>query len=520
MPIHADCVVPEREKESAVNPELRKAAGARPGGGYAYHTALNILGQVLPMLVGMLSIPVIIRHIGTERFGIVTIAWMLIGYCSLFDMGLGRALTQVVAEKLGKNESHDIPALFWTSLALMLSLSLVGACAMAGMASTLVHGVLKIPVELQRETVASLYILAFSIPCVVLTSAFIGFLSAYNRFDIINAIRIPMGIFGYAAPLIVLPFSHNLIAIMFALAVGRVITCLAHFRASLAISSELGEKIVIRKDLLKPLFRFGGWLTVSNIIGPFMVYFDRFLIGSLVSVAAVAYYTTPYEVITKLWIIPGALLSVLFPAFAAHYGRDRCYAAGLLDRAVKYLLLILFPIVFVVVVWARDGLALWLGDSFAGHGYQALRWLAMGVFMNSIAQVPFAFIQGGGKPDITTKLHLGELLVYAPLLWYLVKLHGINGAAMAWYLRVTVDCLLLMYSARRLSSPAPGFSGGTLLAFLTASLCLLLAMILPGDIHGGAVAAGILISCVIAGWKLLLGADERTRLRAKLLISK
>src|ERR1700723_1921283 len=57
-----------------------------------------------------------------------------------------------------------------------------------------------------------------------------------------------------------------------------------------------------------PLLRFGGWMTVSNIVGPLMVTLDRFLIAGLISVTAVAYYATPYELVTKLLLVPVAVV--------------------------------------------------------------------------------------------------------------------------------------------------------------------------------------------------------------------
>ena len=67
---------------------------------YIKNTIFNLAGNIAPLLVGVASIPFLIKGMGTDRFGVLTIAWMLIGYFSLFDMGLGRALTQLVAEKI------------------------------------------------------------------------------------------------------------------------------------------------------------------------------------------------------------------------------------------------------------------------------------------------------------------------------------------------------------------------------------------------------------------------------------
>src|SRR6266478_5727385 len=93
----------------------------------ARNTMWNLLGSGAPMLVALFSIPILIRGLGKERFGVLTLAWALIGYASLFDLGLGRALTQLVAKKLGTGEEKEIPSLAWTYLLLMLLLGFVGA---------------------------------------------------------------------------------------------------------------------------------------------------------------------------------------------------------------------------------------------------------------------------------------------------------------------------------------------------------------------------------------------------------
>src|SRR5215472_2321213 len=67
----------------------------------ARNTLWNLAGSVAPMLVAAVCIPLLIKGLGTDRFGVLTLVWALIGYATLFDLGLGRALTQLVAAKLG-----------------------------------------------------------------------------------------------------------------------------------------------------------------------------------------------------------------------------------------------------------------------------------------------------------------------------------------------------------------------------------------------------------------------------------
>ncbi|MEW5791482.1 MAG: flippase [Pseudomonadota bacterium] len=480
----------------------------------ARNAFFNFAGQGAPMLVAFFAIPLLIHGLGTDRFGILTLAWMVIGYFSLFDLGLGRALTQVVSEKLGAGQEGDVPALVWTGLGMMAVLGMIGAVAIAMISPWLVHSVLKIPLGLQAETLNSFYLLAASLPIVISTAGLVGVLASLQRFDIVNAIRIPMGAFSFLGPLLVLPFSHSLFFVILVLVFGRVLAWILHLFFCIRAMPRLRSEFSMQSSVVKPLFHFGGWMTVSNVIGPLMVYLDRFVIGALVSVAAVAYYATPYELVTKLWIIPGAIVGVLFPAFAASHVHDKARAALLFARGTKYVFLVLFPVVVILVAFAHEGLDLWLGAEFAQHSTPVLQWLAVGVFINSMAHTPFALVQGAGRPDLTAKLHLIELPIYLFLLLWLLHLYGIVGAAMAWTLRVTLDTTLLFWMSSRLLEGLAIYS----LRFAMLMISTLLglgALVLP--MQSGLkwlLFSMVLIAFAVAAWLLILDQQERTILKS------
>ncbi|MCC2946192.1 polysaccharide biosynthesis C-terminal domain-containing protein, partial [Citrobacter freundii] len=67
----------------------------------------------------------------------------------------------------------------------------------------------------------------------------------------------------------------------------------------------------------------------------------------------------------------------------------------------------------------------------------------VGYFFNSLAQIPFTSIQALGKAKITAIIHVFEVLPYLLLLYFCVVNYGIIGAAVAWTIRVTIDCFLL-----------------------------------------------------------------------------
>lgn len=482
----------------------------------ARNTVVNLVGQAAPMVVALVAIPVLIRALGTDRFAILTIAWAAIGYFSLFDLGLSRALTQVVADRLAAGDEERMPSLIWTALALMAVLGIAGGLLLALVAPWIVRGALNIPPALERESLYAFYFLALGLPWVITMGGLRGVLEAYQRFDLVNLVRVPLGVLTYVGPLLVVPFSPRLGPVVTVLVLLRVAALLAHLRLCLAVVPEMRRRLEIHLSLAAPLVRLGGWMTVSNVVSPLMVYVDRFVIGALLPVAAVAYYVTPYEAVTKLWLVPTALTGVFFPALAASFTHDRPRAVEIFLDGVRFVFLLLLPVVLVLTTFAPEVLRLWLGPVFAAEGTGVLRWLAVGVFVNSVAQVAYVAIQGGGRPDVTAKLHVIELPLYLGALWWFVLQYGVTGAAIAWTLRVSVDAFLLFVVAARLLGAEERVMQH-LIPMMTVGLVVLgLGMTTEGLGIKAVVFAVSLAACLVGGWLRVLRPSERSRIAALL----
>jgi len=476
----------------------------------ARNTVWNLAGFAVPIAVGGLCIPILIHGLGKERFGVLTLTWTLIGYASLFDLGLGRALTQVVAKKLGAQEEKEIPSLVWTSLLLMCVLGFAGTACMLLTSPWLAEHGLSVRAQLQRETLQSLQLLALSIPFVITTSGLRGLLEAHQRFGLVTALRVPLGVVTFAGPLVVLPFSKSVVPVVGVLVAGRVAVWAAHLLVCLRVLPELTRSIAWERSAIGPLLRFGGWMTVTNVVSPLLITLDRFLIGALVSMTAVTYYATPYEVVTKVLVLPAALAGVTFPIFSASLAHDGERTALLFGRCVKSLFLMLFPIMLCTIALAQDGLRLWLGAEFAQHSFRVLQVLAVGVLINGLAQVPFAFLQGTGRPELTATLHLIELPFYVGLLWWLVSTHGIEGAAIAWTARVSVDALLLFVLARRFLPGQNPILFRTALLPALALLSLAIAALPQSPIVKGLFLFATILCFVLVTWFRILTPEERT----------
>ena len=476
----------------------------------ARNTALNLVGLVLPLFVAVIAAPVLVHALGADRFGILTLAWALIGYFALLDFGLGRALTQSASQALGAGEEQRLRDLSVFSIATMFTLGIVGGAVVAVLTPWLAYSVLEMEPTLRPEAATSFYLLAASLPFVLATIGFRALLEAHQHFGLATALRLPYAIFNFVGPVLVLPVSHSLVPIVAVLVAGRLVMFGAHVVACLRRYPWLMRGTPLSGlGTLGPLIRDGGWMMISNVVSPLMVYLDRFVIGALISMTAVTFYAMPFELTSKLLFLPAAAIGVFFPAFAAMYAQNRDYTVQMFDRANRMVLIGVFPAGLIFVAFAREILHVWVGPEFAVGSATVMQLLAIGMLINGLAQVPVAFLQATRRADLTAKTHLMEFPLYAVMIVVLGRSMGVTGVALAWTLRVSIDTIALSWLCRRqMVELTPGID--RILVWLGGATVALVTTMLPTGLLPRVLIAGTALTIFLAiAWKLLLLPRER-----------
>jgi O-antigen/teichoic acid export membrane protein len=254
-------------------------------------------------------------------------------------------------------------------------------------------------------------------------------------------------------------------------------------------------------------------MTVSNMVVPLMVSMDRFVIGAVLSVTAVAYYTTPFEIVFRLLVIPTAFVAVLLPAqsttLAIEQGHERKYSAELFNKGLSYIFMALFPLLLVISLFSYDGLKLWVGEEFAANGYLVMQWLTVGALLYGLSMVPFSLVQSAGHPDWAAKLHLLELPVYLLLLWWALQHHGIVGASVVWTLRALVDAVALYAMSMILIPDCRKHTLRFGLSLIVAVVLFFIAMLFHGLLQKFLFISLVLSAFVYLAWFHLLGQKEK-----------
>jgi len=478
---------------------MNEAQGRVPG--LFSGSVANFLGLSLPLILGAYSIPLIIARLGIERFGTLTLVWALIGYFSLLDFGISRALTKRVAElgdQPGLGEAIRAGLQLMLGIGAFVGLALGGAYFVAE-----AGGYLQPDPELRN----SAWLIALSMPFVLFGLGQRGVLEGRQRFVVANWGRVILGVAAFGAPIPLLAIYPRLDVLVAALVAGRLLTILLQGWACRAELKAAWRAPFDRQEM-SGLLHFGSWMMISNLVSPLMVFLDRFLVGGSPHAASLAFYTTPFEVVTRLLIVPGAVTTALFPKLAQWGVGGADSAVQGMVRGMGLMIVLVLPLVLALQLFAADLLQIWLGAEFATKATLPMQLLAWGVLFNSLAQFPFAFLQGMGKPRWIALLHLVELPVY--LLMLVVFLHqwGIVGVAVAWLIRAAIDGILLSTLAAKFADSRQNWRVAQMigLAMAAGGTGLLI------DLGGAGNLVVWLAACAFAvgfGWKIVrIGRDS------------
>jgi O-antigen/teichoic acid export membrane protein len=418
----------------------------------AKNTLLNLLGQVLPMGVGIVTIPMIVHGLGPDGYGLLSIAFLVLGYFTIFDLGLSRATIKFVAENMSPEKIHKVPELVWTSLFLLTAMGGLGAAIAAAFVPYAVTHWLKMAPSFFSEARTALLILCASMPIMLANNCLRGVLEAAQRFDLVNLVKVPASILFYLLAALVIPLGVHVPGIVALMVLVRFFSTLIYLSFCFRAFPELRTNISFSRSALRPLAAFGGWVMITNAAGQIGGYVERFLIASVLSVGMLTYYSVPTDVVSKIIIFPMSLVPSLFPYFSYHGNLNTSEVSQVTSRAIKYLLLVMTPIAATFIFFAGDFLRIWLGQQFADQSTVILRVVTLVYFISAFGMIPYTSVQALGRPDLKAILDLTVLPIYVVASWWLMKGFSINGAALGRLLVTIVDAAVLYIFASRLKA--------------------------------------------------------------------
>jgi len=400
--------------------------------------AVTFASNVVPLLLVLAVIPGLARELDSATFGFFMVGWSSLGFTSLLDFGLGRAIAHYAARASGGEATTAAP-LCQAAFALLaiLGVALCGALMCA-------HWLARFFFAQWEETATAVRWLILCVPFAVLTAGARGALEGAARFNAAAGARVISAFLLIVVPAAVAHTHPTLSAIGVGFLAARLLAM------AVTVSFERRYSGLLRWPSMRyrqnqasyrTVVSYSGWVGTSNLLGSLLAYFDRIAL-SLSSLVQVAVYSPPFELASRVLMVPGAIVTVLFTAFS-RANRSSGEVRLILRRGYLSCLVWMAPTLVVLAVFAAEILGLWLGDSYRPEQQVIARYICLGVLLNGLGHVPVAALQGLGQPRMATFVHMVELLPVGLLFYWLVSINGAIGAAQAWAIRSGADLALM-----------------------------------------------------------------------------
>jgi O-antigen/teichoic acid export membrane protein len=484
------------------------------------------LGNVAPLAVSIIATPFTIRLLGPESYGVYVLIGLIPNYVAFADLGMSLASTKFAAEAYSVGDTAKEARIVRTA-AVISSASWLPVVLGLFVFSWWIVGAFNVPEGYRSEASLALKAAAAAFGLNILSGIFNTPQLTRLRMDLNSVIStIPRILLLIATPLVVY-FGFGIHGIYFAALAAAVMTLGSHLVVSGRLNPELFGT-TLERGAVRPLLVFGGGAVMSAVAGILLVNLEKGVTAAMLSPTDLAHYSIAYSLSSMASLFSLSLLQSLIPAFSQlqHEGR-REQLQMIFSRGIRFSILLAVPLLLGLSVVAEPFFYVWAGSDFARHSTVPFYLLIVGLALNLPAYLPVAALISAGRMATLGKMYFAELIFFGPLVVGLTYLYGINGAAAAWTIRVTIDAILLYYLAwclcsLRFPTIGPGLIASAVFTVgLTLTVLVLLRDNLPVAIAAGSATAAIGLAFFFHYGKKIIQPDEiqwvKNIIRARLL---
>jgi O-antigen/teichoic acid export membrane protein len=431
------------EEFQALPPSTAKDASLTQG--LARNTIFNLLGWVWPIGLAIVSVPYILRKLGTDAYGVFSIVSIVAGYLGLLNAPVAMGNVRFMAETYANKKWSDLRNAALVGLMINGMLSFLGALIMFLAANVLARKVFAIPPVLVSTAVIAFRLAAFSFFLNGLVGALQSVPIAMRRYDIRNQVGLVVGTLNTVAIVLALWLGWGLLGAVMAQvlssALGLAFFSIVAWRLLRAFRGS-GNKSLVSAAFVRRLVSFSSLLFAGQVTSSIGLQIDRTLVGILLGTSAMAYYTVPTKITER---IPGMMYvftTALYPLSSEAVATNKLEELHqLYHEMIRILFWLSAFIAIPLVVLSKEILTLWVGPEFMAKSWLVFALLAAGVVWRSSGSVAYQVCNGMGRADINLIAAIGTAVSMTVPVLLLAPHWGAPGVAFGVFIGLFISNL-------------------------------------------------------------------------------
>ena len=402
----------------------------------------GLANSVWTALIGFAVVPLYLKYLGIESYGLIGFFATLQAVLSLLDLGLASTINREVARCSASGNLKEAEKLLHTLAVVYWSMAGAIALLIITLAPLIAEYWLKSK-QLSPQTIShAVMLMGLVVACRWPVGLYMGALMGRQRIVLSSTIGSVAGTLSSLGAVVVLAFVSPTIeaffiwqacaAVAYAITVRRI--------AWQIIGSNNGSRRFALEDL-KRIWRFSAGMSGVAVTGVILMQLDKVLLSKLLSLEEFGHYVLAGVVANSLYVFLTPLFNAIYPRMTA------LVALGETEKLINVyklgthvFLAFFFPIAIMASVYSEDVLFLWTGDQhLATSTALVASLLILGTALNGVMHFPYALQLAYGSTRLPLTITVVLILTLAPMIIIFTLSYGAIGGALAWF------CLNITY---------------------------------------------------------------------------
>lgn len=396
----------------------------------------NFSGQGWTAVMGLAFIPLYIRYLGMEAYGLIGLYAVMQAWLTLLDMGMTPTLNREMARyTAGAHSPQSINDLLRSLEIIAISIAAIIILLVWFASSYFAADWLKadkLPIAVVAQAIS---VMGLVVALRFVESIYRGSLFGLQRqvwYNVVNAI---MATLRNGGVVIVLAWVSNSIQTFF------------FWQAAISLISVIVLAIGVHRELpssperprltfaaIEDVWKFASGMMMVTFLAILLTQLDKVLISRLLPLASFGYYTLAATVAGVLYIVIGPITTAIYPRLVELSTKeDQNALVALYHQGAQLVTFLIAPAVMLLSVFPKDVLYMWSGDvSLSENVAPILSVFVLGVFLNGLMHMPAQLQLAYGWVSLGIKTNIVAVAVLIPAIFWIVPRYGVIGAAWVW----------------------------------------------------------------------------------------
>lgn len=394
----------------------------------------NFLGQASGALLALLFIPVYVRALGMESFGLIGLYSALFAVLSIVDSSIQALLGRSAAQSRAASQMSGLADKLRS---FEVSLSLLGSalilCVFLGSDTLGEHALNR--EALDASTVGTAFVaMSVALSLRLFEGLYRACLMGMERQVAFNAIYIVSQICRWGGAAVIVSWLSPSISSFFlwhafTAAATVLILALTTYRSV----GQMGNATVRFRSLWEER-RFIGGMMVISIGAVLLTQTDKLLLAKLLPLAQFGDYALAATAAAALLLFVGPISDALYPRLVAHWTTNS--QAGYVENfhlGAQLVAALAGTVALVAIAFANTILSIWTRDpELAQRVTPIFQVLVLGNLLNAFMWIPYRAQLAAGWTGLAARINLTAVLCLVPTLLIVTPIYGPAGAAWVW----------------------------------------------------------------------------------------